>query len=110
MESHLLDTIITRYEVKGDCVEKVNYDKNIQSVSINKTQYFEAVPPEVWNFHFDGYQVCEKWLKDRKGRNLTIDAIDHYQKIVIALKETIRLMTEIDEVINEHGGWSMSFE
>jgi hypothetical protein len=110
MESPLLDAIITRYEVKGDhAVEIVSYDEKTQRVSINKTQYFEGVPPEVWSFHIGGYQVCEKWLKDRKGRKLTIDDIEHYQKIVVALKETIRLMKEIDETIEEHGGWPGAF-
>jgi predicted helicase len=111
MESPLLDTKITRYEVKGDhAVEIVSYHEKIQRVSINKTQYFEGVPPDVWNFHIGGYQVCEKWLKDRKGRKLTIDDIDHYQKIVVALKETILLMSEIDELIEGHGGWPGAFE
>ena len=111
MESPLLDTKITRYEVKGDhAVEKISYDEKNHRVSINKTQYFDGVPPEVWNFHIGGYQVCEKWLKDRKGRKLTVDDIDHYQKIVVALKETIRLMREIDETIEEHGGWPGAFE
>jgi len=111
MESPLLNNLITKYEVKGEhLVEKVSYDDKTQRVSINKTQYFEGVPPEVWNFHIGGYQVCEKWLKDRKGRKLTIDDIDHYQKIVVALKETIRLMQEIDEVIEAHGGWPAAFK
>ena len=84
--------------------------KKHRRVSINKTQYFEGVPLEVWNFHVGGYQVCEKWLKDRKGRNLTFDYIAHYQKIVVALKETIRLMKEIDEVIDKYGGWPGAFQ
>lgn len=62
-------------------------------------QYFEGVPPEVWNFHIGGYQVCEKWLKDRRGRTLTYDDLEHYCKVVTALSETIRLMAEIDRVI-----------
>ncbi|MBZ5668727.1 MAG: hypothetical protein LAO04_03245 [Acidobacteriia bacterium] len=61
--------------------------------------YFEGVPPEVWNFHIGGYQVCEKWLKDRRGRKLSSDDIFHYQKVIVALKETIRLMAEIDAAI-----------
>jgi len=64
-----------------------------------KAQYFEGVPPEAWEFHIGGYQVCEKWLKDRKGRKLSYDDIQHYHKIVVALKETIRLMSEIDAAI-----------
>jgi hypothetical protein len=53
--------------------------------------------------------VCEKWLKDRKGRTLSDDDIAHYQKMVVALAETIRLMQEIDEVIEQYGGWPDAF-
>ena len=63
------------------------------------------MPAAVWNFHIGGYQVCEKWLKDRKGRVLSAEDIEHYQRVVVALNETIRIMREIDEVIEEHGGW-----
>ncbi|MGH8480729.1 MAG: type ISP restriction/modification enzyme, partial [Gammaproteobacteria bacterium] len=70
------------------------------------TMGFRGVPEAVWNFHIGGYQVCEKWLKDRKGRTLTNDDLAHYRKIVVALAETIRLMQEeIDEVIERYGGW-----
>ena len=68
---------------------------------------FRGVREDVWNFHIGGYQVCEKWLKDRKGRSLTKDDLAHYPKIVIALSETIRLMAEIDTVIATHGGWPL---
>jgi hypothetical protein len=78
-------------------------------VYINKDQYFEGVPLEVWEFHIGGYQVCEKWLKDRRGRQLAYDDIRHYQKIVVVLAETIRLMKEVDEVIDAHGGWAHAF-
>ncbi len=70
---------------------------------------FKGVPEAVWNFHIGGYQVCQKWLKDRKGRTLTDEDIAHYHKIVISLSETIRLMAEIDEVIETHGGWPGAF-
>ena len=73
-------------------------------LKINKTQYFERIPDEVYNFHIGGYQVCQKWLKDRKGRELSEEEIEHYQRIVVALNETIRIMAEIDEVIEEHEG------
>ena len=71
---------------------------------------FHGVPEAVWDFHIGGYQVCHKWLKDRKGRTLTPDDIAHYHKIVVALHETIRIMQEIDEVINHHGGWPGAFQ
>ena len=68
---------------------------------------FRGVSETVWNFHIGGYQVCEKWLKDRKGLTLTREDIEHYQKIVVALSETIRIMAEIDAVIEQHGGWPL---
>jgi predicted helicase len=103
LESPTLNNLITGYPVAGsNTVDKVSYDGNNQRVCINKSQYFESVPPEVWNFHIGGYQVAQKWLKDRKGRTLTYDDLTHYQKVVVALKETIRLMEEIDELIP---GW-----
>ncbi|MCX8495525.1 MAG: hypothetical protein ORN51_05010 [Akkermansiaceae bacterium] len=71
---------------------------------------FKGVPEAVWNFHIGGYQVCQKWLKDRKGRTLTNEDIAHYHKIVISLSETIRLMAEIDQVIETHGGWPGAFQ
>jgi len=103
MESPALNEPVTKYPVTGSNeVDKVSYDEKTQRVYINKTQYFEGVPPEGWNFHIGGYQVCQKWLKDRKGRTLTYDELTHYQKVIVALKETIRLMSEIDGIIP---GW-----
>lgn len=61
---------------------------------------FVGVPPEVGQFRIGGYQVCEKWLKGRKGRTLSADDI---------APETIRLMKEIDDVIEAHGGWPGAF-
>ncbi|MBI3872997.1 MAG: N-6 DNA methylase [candidate division Zixibacteria bacterium] len=72
-------------------------------------QYFDGVPAEVWDFHIGGYRVCEKWLKDRQGRTLTFDELDHYRGMVAALRETIRIMAEIDVVIDDHGGWPAAF-
>lgn len=100
MESAVLDRLITRYPVVGpNHVEKIRYDEANQRVYINSSQYFEGVSPELWDFHIGGYQVCQKWLKDRKGRTLSYDELTHYQRIVVALKETIRLMQEIDVLI-----------
>ena len=64
-----------------------------------QAQYFDGVPPEVWEFHVGGYQVCDKWLKDRRGRTLSYDDIEHFRRIVAALQATIRLMDEIDNAI-----------
>ena len=74
------------------------------------TIWFQGVPAEVWDFQIGGYQVCHKWLKDRKGRTLSDEDVAHYQKIVVALNETIRIMAEIDEVIEAHSGWHDAFQ
>ena len=103
MESPALGQVVAKFPLGGtNEVEKVRYAEPERRVWINKAQHFEGVEPEVWGFHIGGYQVCEKWLKDRKGRKLSYDDMAHYQKIVVALKETIRLMGEIDAVIP---GW-----
>ena len=105
MESPALNSFITRYPADGSNeVEKISYNENTQRIYINKTQYFERVPPDVWNFHVGGYHVCQKWLKDRKSRILSYDELNHYQKVIVAMKETIRLMNEIDGLIP---GWPM---
>jgi predicted helicase len=76
------------------------YDEATQSVVINKQgDRFTEIPLEVWNFHVGGYQVLAKWLKDRKGRVLSKEDIQHYRGIVVALSETIRVMGEIDGAI-----------
>lgn len=76
------------------------YDINTRSVIINKKgDRFTDIPQPVWNFYVGGYPVCAKWLKDRKGRTLSPADIAHYQQIVIALGETIKLMAAIDQAI-----------
>lgn len=72
---------------------------NAGRVYINPDQYFDQVPIAVWEYHIGGYQVCQKWLKDRKGRQLSYDDIKHYQGIIAALAETITLQGLIDEAI-----------
>ena len=66
-------------------------------------QYFEGIPPEVWQFRIGGYQPLDKWLKDRRGRTLLFDDLDHYKRIAAALSETMRLMAEVDEAIADSG-------
>lgn len=78
-------------------VEKVEYDDN-SKVYVNDKQYFEGIEPAVWGFYIGGYQVMDKWLKDRKksGAQLTADDRLHYVKIAVVLRETIRIQKEID--------------
>ncbi|WP_017717633.1 type ISP restriction/modification enzyme [Kamptonema formosum] len=102
MKSKKLNKIITKYPVSGDnAVTSVTYKPVLQRVYIHAQQYFEGIPPEVWAFLVGGYQVLEKWLKDRKkaGRCLSFDDILHYQRVAVALKETLQIMAEIDRLI-----------
>lgn len=93
-------------------VERVRYVEPIDGdpgrVYINATQHFEGVAPETWEFTIGGYQPAQKWLKDRRGRELSYDDIAHYQRICAALAETPLVMSRIDEVIDAHGGWPLS--
>jgi predicted helicase len=85
----------------GGCIVDAGHPKYENGkVVINKQKDgFMDVPEAVWNFHVGGYQVCHKWLKDRKGRTLSQDDIGHYQKIVVALGQSIDLMAKIDAAI-----------
>lgn len=115
MESPVLNKLITKFPVTGSNeVEKVRFEPYDYSptipneegeieypdylglVYINEKQYFKDVPTSAWEFYIGGYQPAQKWLKDRKGRTLGFEDILHYQKIIVALTETDRLMKEID--------------
>ena len=96
--SEVVNKFITTYLVNGDnAVDKVKYEN--KKVWINKKQYFDNVPAIAWEFYIGGYQPAQKWLKDRKGRKLSKEDIEHYQKIIVALTETDRIMKEIDKVL-----------
>jgi hypothetical protein len=95
-----------KYPVPGNnCVEHVAYESSAQRVWINKAQYFEPVPEDVWKYRVGGYQVCHKWLDDRKGTALSLDERLTYQKMVTALKRTLALQTEIDALVQWAWGW-----
>jgi predicted helicase len=97
LESDIVEEYITQYPEDGDdVVGKIKYEDG--RVYINENQYFDSVPSTAWNFYIGGYQPAQKWLKDRKERVLSFEDILHYQKIIVALTETARLMTEIDFV------------
>lgn len=110
LESAIVEKYITGYPEDGDNVvvkprfvnsppmEGCPQDGVVGKVYINDTQYFSNVPEVAWNFYIGGYQPAQKWLKDRKDRKLEFDDILHYQKIIVALSETDRLMKEIDAI------------
>jgi hypothetical protein len=97
LENPTVEKYITQYPIDGNnVVVKPKYEKG--KVYINDTQYFDNVPQVAWDFYIGGYQPAQKWLKDRKERTLEFDDILHYQKIIVALTETDRLMKEIDKI------------
>jgi predicted helicase len=86
-----------KYEIFGNNkVESIKYVSG--KLYINKTQYFDNISEDIWNFHIGGYQVLDRWLKYRKNRELSDQEILHFIQIVEILKETIRLMNEIDKI------------
>jgi hypothetical protein len=74
-------------------VEKPYFEAS--KVFINKAQYFEGVTLLAWEFYIGGYQPAQKWLKDRKGRQLSFEDVKHYQRIIKILSETHRIMQTI---------------
>ncbi|MGI8668888.1 MAG: type ISP restriction/modification enzyme [Aridibacter sp.] len=110
LESPLVEEFITTYPKGGDNFvtrkmtkrsigfELTDSEKDTGRVWINDEQYFDKVPKTSWEFYIGGYQPAQKWLKDRTGRELSFEDIRHYQKIIVALTETHRLMNEIDKI------------
>ncbi len=114
LESPKVDNLITTYPVDGDNTIttkigrkdwQIKEEQNPVTPScsqgriyINDTQYFDNIPLVAWEFYIGGYQPAQKWLKDRRGRTLDFEDVLHYQKIIVALSETDRLMKAIDEV------------
>ncbi|WP_418604451.1 type ISP restriction/modification enzyme [Hwangdonia sp.] len=117
LESPKTENYITSYPIDGDNVvtrkmtkDSMGFEPNVIATSqvphndvagkvwINDTQYFDNVPQIAWEFYIGGYQPAQKWLMDRQGCTLTFEDILHYQKIIVALTETHRLMGIIDAI------------
>ena len=108
LESATVEQYITQYPIAGDNLVSRKMSKNSPGyvpnnethgkVYINDEQYFDNVPLVAWEFYIGGYQPAQKWLKDRNGRKLEWEEIEHYQKIIVALSETDRIMKEIDGI------------
>ncbi len=101
LKSKELDPPVAKYQGIGDNdrIEKIVYKEDKQRIYINNVKYFEGIPPEAWNYHIGGYQVLNKYLKDRKGR--IMDDAPHYCRIVTALSKTIEIQKQIDEIYPE---------
>ena len=115
LESPKVEEYITSYPIDGDNTITTKIGKKdweitgivqthgrashqVGRIWINEKQYFDKIPQVAWGFYIGGYQPAQKWLKDRKGRILSFEDILHYQKIIVALSETDRLMKEIDKI------------
>lgn len=111
LEHPKVDSPITKYPVAGnDVIENRITKKDFViledqpdkgRVFINDDQYFDEIPLVAWDFYIGGYQPAQKWLKSRYGDKLGYEDIKHYQKIIVALAETDRLMKLIDDIIFE---------
>jgi len=97
LKSPELEQPVVKFQGEGDNrVEIVRYEK--ERVYINDNQYFEKIPENIWQYQIGAYQICDKWLKERKGKKLSLEDIKHYCKIVAALKKTISIQNKIDEI------------
>lgn len=110
---HLLQDIpalITAYPVAGtNTIDTIHYEAEFDGadsgrIRINKEQYFDDVPAEVWAFELGGHRVADKWLRDRKGMTLSFDDVNHYQVTLSVLAATMATMTAIDDAIEAGGG------
>ena len=99
-----LDPPTCRFEGQGDAVvartkpQGFRYDADEERMYINKTQYFGPVSSDVYAYRIGGYQVCDKWLKDRKERRLDLDDIRTYCRVVTAIEHTIAIQKQIDSL------------
>lgn len=113
LESKKVEDYITSFEMAEDAEndhnvittkigkkdwEIIDQVKQLGRIWINENKYFDNVPVTAWEFYIGGYQPAQKWLKDRRGRELKFEDILHYQKIIVALTQTDRIMKEIDKI------------
>ena len=107
LRSEELDPPAARFQGQGDNrvartqSQGFRYEAQEERVYVNKTQYFEPVPLELWEVQIGGYQVLAKWLKDRRERRLTLEEIKTYCRVVTAIQRTITLQEEIDALYPE---------
>ncbi len=102
LKSAEFDSPIARFQGKGDNrVEKPKYDEKTGRIYISREHYFDGVSEGAWSYQIGGYQVCDKWLKDRKERRLSLDEIQTYCRIVTAIHKTIETQKKVDAIYNE---------
>ena len=99
LKSKELNPPVAKVQGKGDNkVEKLRYNEKEKRLYFNQCQYFEGITKEIWQYQNGGYQICSKWLKDRKGRILSLRDIKHFCRVITALKRNIEIQKEIDKL------------
>lgn len=102
LQSDELDVPFVKSQGEGNnLVDKLKYDAKENRVYYNPAQYFEGVTKEIWEYQIGGYQVCNKWLKDRKGEMLNAGEIRHYCQVCNAIQKTIEIQKDIDDIYPE---------
>ena len=103
MNSDILNNPSSKFEGEtgNGIIKNVTYDIKNKNLFINDTQYFTKIEPEIYNYFIGSYQVLNKWLKDKKGQQLTIQDINYFIKIIKVLEETIIIQKEIDKIYPE---------
>jgi hypothetical protein len=97
LKSKKLGKPALKFQGRGDRrIDKLEYDLEKRLVKISMEQYFSPLSAEIWQYQIGGYQVMDKWLKDRKGKSLDLEDIKHYCKMATALKETVATQKKID--------------
>ncbi len=102
-----LNPPLVKFQGTGEnSIEKVSYQAHDQCIYVNAQQYFAPVPPDVWNYQIAGYQICQKWLRSRKGRQLTFEDIKQYCQITTTISKTLKIQHNIDTLYPqvENGG------
>ncbi len=94
---HPAEQGVTQCHATAGPIDAVVYDAQRQHVLLGpgSDSYFAGVDSDTWAMQIGGYQPLHKWLKDRKGRTLSFDDVLHYMRMVVALRETRRIMAEI---------------
>jgi len=99
LKSKELDPPVAKFQGKGKKeVGKLIYDEKEKRIYFNQNQYIDGITKELWHYQIGGYQVCDKWLKDKKGKTLSLRDIKHYCKVVTSIKRTIETQAEIDKI------------
>lgn len=95
---------LSSYPVAGDdqiAQERWTSERDTGRIWINEEQHFDEVPRAVWEYRIGGWQVAQEWLKRRRNRVLTPEDIVYFQRVLGALQETLNLVTQIDQYVDD---------